>query len=59
MSVRPPVPDDVPTDGESEQFHGTNPWAGPFFVIAIGGSVLLVVLAIVIAMVVVGLRSGA
>jgi hypothetical protein len=49
--IRPPQPDEFPTRGEDGPFRGTNPWSGPYFVIAILGAVVVVVVAIVIAFV--------
>ncbi len=42
---RPPQPEDVPMQGESETWKGTNPWSGPYLVLAILG-LGLVVLAV-------------
>jgi hypothetical protein len=43
--------DDTRTIGDDGPFHGTNPWSGPYFVLAIMGAVLTVVLGIVVAFV--------
>jgi len=47
--VQQPQPNDVPTDGQNEAFHGTNPWSGPYLVLAIIVPVLLGIAGIVIA----------
>jgi hypothetical protein len=47
--TRPPQPDESPTDGEDTAFHGTNPWSGPYLVLAIGGVFLVAVGEIAIA----------
>jgi hypothetical protein len=41
--MRAPVPDDVRTEGEDKPLHGTNPWSGPYFVLAIIIGALLLV----------------
>ena len=47
--VIPPQLDDTPTRGEGGPFHGTNPWSGPYFVVAVVGVVLVGITAIFIA----------
>ncbi len=51
-SVRPPIPDEVATKGEHETFRGTNPWSGPYPVIAIIIGAFAVVGGIVLAAVI-------
>jgi len=55
--ARPPKPGDVHTRGERGVFHGTNPWSGPYYVIGIAGTVLVIVVAILVAAIV-GLIRG-
>jgi hypothetical protein len=50
MTPRPPQQDDhVPIDGQGSTFHGTNPWSGPYFVIAVLVMTLLIVGGLVLA----------
>ena len=51
QAVRPPVPDNVPTDGEEGPFRGTNPWSGPYFVLAIIVGAVIVIGGIAAAIV--------
>jgi len=46
---RPPLPDDIPTDGEGGTFNGTNPWSGPYAVIAIIIGAVVVIGGIIVA----------
>jgi hypothetical protein len=50
--TRPQTPGDTRTIDDDGPFHGTNPWSGPYFVLAIMGAVLVVVLGIVVAFIV-------
>jgi hypothetical protein len=47
--VIPPQPDDTPTRDERQPFHGTNPWSGPYFVLAVIGVTLALIAGILIA----------
>lgn len=51
--ARPPQKDDhIPTRGEDQPFQGTNPWSGPYLVLAILVLAGVVVLGMILAVIV-------